>query len=70
METGGPDIRAGGEEAGDRGLQEHLLHSCRCVENRPGVVALIYKVGRGGVAVVGGYKGLCIYGGCLQGGDV
>ena len=70
METGGRDIRVGGEEAGDRGLQGPLLHSCRCEENRPGVVVWIYKVGRVGVDVVGGYRGLCICGGCLQGGEV
>ena len=40
METGGPDTRVGGVEAEeDRGLQLLLLHSCRCAENQPGVVA-------------------------------
>ena len=69
-ETGDPDRQEGGGEAGDRGLQVPLLHSCRCGENPPGVVAWIDMVGRVGVAVVGGHKGLCRCGGCLQGGEV
>ena len=59
-----------GEEAADRGLQEPLLHFCICEGNQPGVVVWIGKVGMVGVAVGGGYKGLCIYEGCLQGGEV
>ena len=69
-ETGDRDKQVGGEEAGDRGLQEPLLHSCRCEENRPGVVAWIDKADIVGADVVGGHKGLCICGGCRQGGDV
>ena len=69
-ETDDPDRQEGGGEAGDRGLQVPLLHSCRCGENLPGVVAWIDMVGRVGVAVVGGHKGLCRCGGCLQGGEV
>ena len=58
MEKDGPDIRVGGVEAEDRGLQLPLLHSCRCAENQPGVLAWTDTVGRVGVAVVGCHKGL------------
>ena len=71
MEPGGPDTRGGGGEAEeDRGLQLLLLHSCRCAENQPGVLAWIDMVGKVGVAVVGCHKGLCRCEGCLLGVEV